>query len=170
MRFNQGRQARSRDFVLNKPPIARPRFWCRARISAAARRANTRPGRCWISASVASSRPASADILLWQLLQERHPAIKLPQEQVDKLMDDAERGANAVISIDLEKLEIRGPDGRHDVKFDLDPFRRQVLLNGWDGYRAHPARRRKSIERFSKKTQGDAGALAVSPAHSGKSA
>ena len=46
-------------------------------------------------------------------------------------MDDAERGANAVVSVDLEKQEIRGPDGGC-VKFDIDPFRKQCLLNGWD--------------------------------------
>jgi len=50
---------------------------------------------------------------------------------VDKLMDDAERGANAIISIDLEAQEIRGPDGGM-IKFEIDPFRKQVLLNGWD--------------------------------------
>jgi len=50
---------------------------------------------------------------------------------VDKLLDDAERGANAVISIDLEKQEIRGPDGGM-IKFEVDAFRKQCLLNGWD--------------------------------------
>ena len=57
--------------------------------------------------------------------------IKLPQETVNKLMDDAERGSNARISVDLEALEIRGPDGGM-VKFEVDEFRRQCLLNGWD--------------------------------------
>ena len=46
-------------------------------------------------------------------------------------MDDASRGANAIISIDLEKQEIRGPDGGM-IKFEVDPFRKQCLLNGWD--------------------------------------
>ena len=46
-------------------------------------------------------------------------------------MDDAERGANAVISVDLEKQEIRGPDGGC-VRFDVDPFRKHCLLNGLD--------------------------------------
>ena len=46
-------------------------------------------------------------------------------------MDDAERGANAVISIDLENQEIRGPDGGM-IKFEVDEFRKQCLLNGWD--------------------------------------
>ena len=46
-------------------------------------------------------------------------------------MDDASRGANAIISIDLEKQEIRGPDGGM-IKFEVDDFRKQCLLNGWD--------------------------------------
>src|SRR5271163_4213456 len=57
--------------------------------------------------------------------------IKLPQADVDRLMDDAQRGANAVVTIDLEKQEITGPDGGC-VKFDIDPFRKHCLLNGWD--------------------------------------
>ena len=46
-------------------------------------------------------------------------------------MDDAGRGANAIISIDLEKQEIKGPDGG-TVHFEVDAFRKQCLLNGWD--------------------------------------
>ena len=47
------------------------------------------------------------------------------------MFDDAERGANATLSIDLEKQEIRGPDGGV-VKFDIDPHRKHCLLNGLD--------------------------------------
>jgi 3-isopropylmalate/(R)-2-methylmalate dehydratase small subunit len=57
--------------------------------------------------------------------------IKLPKEDVEKLLDDASRGANAVITIDLEKQEIHGPDGG-TIKFDIDPFRKHCLLNGLD--------------------------------------
>ena len=46
-------------------------------------------------------------------------------------MDDAERGANARISVDLEKQEIHGPDGG-TITFEVDAFRKQCLLNGWD--------------------------------------
>jgi 3-isopropylmalate/(R)-2-methylmalate dehydratase small subunit len=46
-------------------------------------------------------------------------------------MDDAQRGANAIITIDLEKQEITGPDGGC-VKFEIDPFRKHCLLNGLD--------------------------------------
>jgi 3-isopropylmalate/(R)-2-methylmalate dehydratase small subunit len=57
--------------------------------------------------------------------------IKVSKEDLGKLMDDAERGANATITIDLVKQEIHGPDGG-TVKFDIDPFRKHCLLNGLD--------------------------------------
>ena len=75
--------------------------------------------------------PSFADIFYGNCLKNGILPIKLPQSEVDKLMDDAERGANAVISIDLEKQEIRGPDGGM-IKFELDEFRKACLLNGWD--------------------------------------
>ena len=46
-------------------------------------------------------------------------------------MDDAERGSNARISVDLEAQEIRGPDGGV-VTFEIDPFKKHCLLNGLD--------------------------------------
>jgi len=57
--------------------------------------------------------------------------IRLPQAEVDKLMDDAQRGANATVTVDLEAQEIRGPDGGV-IRFDVDPFRKHCLLNGLD--------------------------------------
>ena len=57
--------------------------------------------------------------------------IKVTKADLDKLMDDAERGANATLSIDLEKQEIRGPDGGV-VRFEIDPFKKHCLLNGLD--------------------------------------
>ncbi len=57
--------------------------------------------------------------------------IILPQEQVDLLMDDAERGANATVTVDLETQEITGPDGGV-VHFEIDPFRKHCLINGID--------------------------------------
>ena len=92
------RQARSRTSCSTSRPTARPRSWWPATISAAARAASTRPGRCSISASAASSRPAFADIFYNNCFKNGILPITLPQEEVDKLMDDAERGANAVIS------------------------------------------------------------------------
>ena len=57
--------------------------------------------------------------------------IKVSPEDLEKLFDDAERGSNATLSIDLEKQEIRGPDGGV-VKFDIDPHRKHNMLNGLD--------------------------------------
>ena len=57
--------------------------------------------------------------------------IRMPKEIIAKLMDDASRGSNAIIEIDLEKQEIKGPDGG-TVHFDIDPFRKHCLLNGLD--------------------------------------
>ena len=80
--------------------------------------------RCVISTSF-------ADIFYNNCFKNGVLPIKLPKEQVDLLMDDAKRGANAIISIDLEKQEIKGPDGG-TIKFDVDPFRKHCLLNGLD--------------------------------------
>ncbi|MBM3485989.1 MAG: 3-isopropylmalate dehydratase small subunit [Alphaproteobacteria bacterium] len=57
--------------------------------------------------------------------------IKLPAAVVAKLMDDAEKGSNARLTVDLEKQEITRPNGE-TVKFDIDPFRKHCLLNGLD--------------------------------------
>jgi 3-isopropylmalate/(R)-2-methylmalate dehydratase small subunit len=57
--------------------------------------------------------------------------IRVSPEDLEKLFDDADRGANATLTIDLEKQEIRGPDGGV-VHFEIDPFRKHCLLNGLD--------------------------------------
>jgi 3-isopropylmalate/(R)-2-methylmalate dehydratase small subunit len=75
--------------------------------------------------------PSFADIFYNNCFKNGILPITLPQSEVDKLMDDAERGANAVISIDLEKQEIRGPDGGC-ITFEIDAFRKHCLLNGLD--------------------------------------
>ena len=57
--------------------------------------------------------------------------IKVKPQDLEKLFDDAERGANATLTVNLEKQEIRGPDGGV-VKFEIDSFRKHCLLNGLD--------------------------------------
>jgi 3-isopropylmalate/(R)-2-methylmalate dehydratase small subunit len=59
------------------------------------------------------------------------PVVVSP-EDLEKLLDDASRGANATITVDLESQEIRGPDGGV-VRFDIDPFKKHCMLNGLDG-------------------------------------
>ena len=75
--------------------------------------------------------PSFADIFYNNCFKNGILPIVLPKEDVAKLFDDAERGANAVITIDLEKQEITGPDGGR-LHFEIDPFRKHCLLNGLD--------------------------------------
>jgi hypothetical protein len=75
--------------------------------------------------------PSFADIFYNNCFKNGILPIVLPQEDVDKLMDDAERGANAVVTVDLESQTITGPDGG-SITFDIDPFRKHCLLNGLD--------------------------------------
>jgi 3-isopropylmalate/(R)-2-methylmalate dehydratase small subunit len=75
--------------------------------------------------------PSFADIFYNNCFKNGILPIVLPQSDIDRLLDDAQRGANAIVSVDLEKQEIRGPDGGC-VTFQLDPYRKQCLLNGWD--------------------------------------
>src|SRR5579875_883688 len=119
------------DFVLNRPPyrnakilIAGDNFGCGSSREHAPWALLDFGIRCVIA-------PSFADIFYGNCFKNGILPIKLPQEIVNKLLDDAERGANAIISVDLEKQEIRGPDGGM-VKFEVDEFRKQCLLNGWD--------------------------------------
>ncbi|MBT4770122.1 MAG: 3-isopropylmalate dehydratase small subunit [Rhodospirillaceae bacterium] len=75
--------------------------------------------------------PSFADIFYSNCFKNGILPIKLSKEDVAKLMDDAERGANATVTIDLEAQEITGPDGG-TISFDLDDFRKHCLLNGLD--------------------------------------
>ena len=77
--------------------------------------------------------------------------IKVSPEDLEKLFDDAERGANATLSIDLEKQEIRGPDGGV-VTFDIDPHRKHCLLEGLDDIGLTMVKQGK-IEGFEQKSK-----------------
>ncbi len=75
--------------------------------------------------------PDFADIFYSNCFKNGILPIKLPQEDVDKLMDDAARGANATITVDLENQQITGPDGG-TISFRIDAFRKKCLLEGLD--------------------------------------
>jgi len=75
--------------------------------------------------------PSFADIFYNNCFKNGILPIKLPEEIVDRLMDDARKGANARLTVDLEAQEIVRPDGER-IKFDVDPFRKHCLLNGLD--------------------------------------
>ncbi len=80
--------------------------------------------RCVISTSF-------ADIFHNNCFQNGILPVKLPQADVDKLMEDAKRGQNSRISVDLAKQEITRPDGEV-IKFEIDAFKKHCLLNGLD--------------------------------------
>ena len=75
--------------------------------------------------------PSFADIFYNNCFKNGILPVVLPQDIIDRLMDDAERGGDAIISVALEKQEICRPGGGC-VTFEIDPFRKQCLLNGWD--------------------------------------
>ncbi|MEJ0095583.1 MAG: 3-isopropylmalate dehydratase small subunit [Methylocella sp.] len=80
--------------------------------------------RCVISTSF-------ADIFYNNCFKNGILPIVVSPEDLAKLMDDADRGANATLSINLEQQEIRGPDGGL-IKFEIDAFRKHCLMNGLD--------------------------------------
>ena len=78
--------------------------------------------------------PSYADIFYNNCFKNGILPIILPQADIDILMEDAGSGANAVFTIDLENQEIERPDGGK-MGFEVDPFRKQCLINGWDDIR-----------------------------------
>ena len=75
--------------------------------------------------------PDFADIFYNNCFKNGILPVKLPQEQVDMLMEDARKGANATMTVNLEAQEITRPDGEK-IHFEVDSFRKHCLLNGLD--------------------------------------
>jgi 3-isopropylmalate/(R)-2-methylmalate dehydratase small subunit len=75
--------------------------------------------------------PSFADIFFNNCFKNGILPIALPQEEVDLLMADAENGANARMTVDLESQTITRPDGSA-ISFEVDAFKRHCLLNGLD--------------------------------------
>jgi len=119
------------DFVLNRPAyrqakvlVAGDNFGCGSSREHAPWALLDFGIRCVIATSF-------ADIFYNNCFKNGILPIKVSAEDLEKLFDDAERGANATLSIDLEKQEIRGPDGG-TVRFTIDAFHKHCLLNGLD--------------------------------------
>ena len=119
------------DFVLNKPQyrdaqilVAGDNFGC----------GSSREHAPWAIADFGITCVIStsfADIFYNNCFKNGILPIALPQEQVDVLMKDAEKGSNARIEVDLEAQTITSSDG--DVfTFDVDAFKKHCLLNGLD--------------------------------------
>jgi 3-isopropylmalate/(R)-2-methylmalate dehydratase small subunit len=119
------------DFVLHKPPydkavilIAGENFGCGSSREHAPWALLDFGIRCIVA-------PSFADIFYNNCFKNGILPITLPQSEIAKLIDDASRGANAVLTVDLEAQEIRGPDGGK-IRFDIDPFRKRCLMEGLD--------------------------------------
>ncbi|WP_146584720.1 3-isopropylmalate dehydratase small subunit [Puniceibacterium confluentis] len=75
--------------------------------------------------------PSFADIFYNNCFKNGILPIALPQEQIDVLMKDAEKGANARMQVDLEAQTITTSDGEV-FSFDVDAFKKHCLMNGLD--------------------------------------
>jgi 3-isopropylmalate/(R)-2-methylmalate dehydratase small subunit len=130
MRYNED-GSENPDFILNKPAyrgakiiVAGDNFGCGSSREHAPWALLDYGIRCVISTSF-------ADIFYNNCFKNGILPVVVSPEQLELLMDDASRGANATVTVDLESQTIRGPDGG-TIHFDIDPSRRQVLLEGLD--------------------------------------
>jgi 3-isopropylmalate/(R)-2-methylmalate dehydratase small subunit len=119
------------EFVLNKPAyrkaqilVAGDNFGCGSSREHAPWALLDFGIRCVISTSF-------ADIFYNNCFKNGILPIVVSPENLKKLMDDADRGANATVTVDLAGQEIRGPDGGM-IRFDIDSFRKHCLMNGLD--------------------------------------
>ena len=152
MRFRED-GSENPDFVLNKPGyrnarivVAGDNFGCGSSREHAPWALLDYGIRCVISTSF-------ADIFYNNCFQNGILPAKVSAEDLAKLMDDASRGANATLTVDLEAQEIRGPDGGV-VKFEIDGFRKHCLLNGLDDIGVTMQKGDK-ISTFEQKTGGE---------------
>ena len=130
MRYNED-GTENPDFVLNKPAyrkaqilVAGDNFGCGSSREHAPWALLDFGIRCVISTSF-------ADIFYNNCFKNGILPIKVTQAQLDALFDDADRGSNATLTVDLENQTIQGPDGG-TITFEIDPFRKHCLLNGLD--------------------------------------
>lgn len=119
------------DFVLNKPAyrnaeilVTGDNFGCGSSREHAPWAIKDFGIRCVIA-------PSFADIFFGNCFKNGILPIPLPQEQVDRLMEDAGKGANARMTVDLENQTITLSDGE-EIAFEVDSFRKHCLLNGLD--------------------------------------
>ncbi|SEW30237.1 3-isopropylmalate/(R)-2-methylmalate dehydratase small subunit [Aliiroseovarius sediminilitoris] len=119
------------DFVLNKPQyrdaeilVAGDNFGCGSSREHAPWAIADFGIKCVISTSF-------ADIFFSNCFKNGILPIILPQDQIDILMADAEKGANARMTVDLESQEITTSDGEV-IPFEVDAFKKHCLLNGLD--------------------------------------
>ena len=119
------------DFVLNQPAyrsaeilVAGDNFGCGSSREHAPWALLDFGVRCVISTSF-------ADIFFNNCFKNGILPIILPQAEVDVLMADARKGANARVTVDLEAQTVTTSDGQ-SFGFAVDPHRKHCLMNGLD--------------------------------------
>jgi 3-isopropylmalate/(R)-2-methylmalate dehydratase small subunit len=137
------------DFVLNQPQyrkaeilVAGDNFGCGSSREHAPWALLDFGIRCVISTSF-------ADIFFNNCFKNGILPVVLPQDAVDHLMDDARKGANARITVDLESQTVTASDGT-TFSFEVDPFKKHCLLNGLDDI-GLTLEKAASIDAFEKK-------------------
>ncbi|MBL4727610.1 MAG: 3-isopropylmalate dehydratase small subunit [Rhizobiaceae bacterium] len=130
MRFHED-GSKKEDFVLNQPAyegieilVAGDNFGCGSSREHAPWALLDYGIRCIISTSF-------ADIFYNNCFKNGILPVIVTPEQLEDLMDDANRGANAKLTVNLEDQTITGPDGGQ-IKFEMDPNRKHRLLEGID--------------------------------------
>lgn len=145
MRYNRD-GTEIEDFVLNKPQyrnaeilIAGDNFGCGSSREHAPWAIADFGIKCVVSTSF-------ADIFFNNCFKNGILPVVLPQEQVDLLMADAEKGENARMTVDLAAQEITTSEGEV-IKFDVDPHRKHCLLEGLDDI-GQTMQKKASIDAF----------------------
>jgi len=75
--------------------------------------------------------PDFADIFFNNSFKNGILPIRLPRAVCEQLVDDSKLGGNARVTVDLERQVVAPPNGK-EIHFDIDPFRKHLLLNGLD--------------------------------------
>ncbi|MEM5469184.1 3-isopropylmalate dehydratase small subunit [Celeribacter marinus] len=119
------------DFVLNKPQyreaqiiVAGDNFGCGSSREHAPWAIADFGIKCVISTSF-------ADIFYSNCFKNGILPIVMPQEVVDVLMEDSEKGANARMTVDLVGQVVTTSDGQ-EFPFEVDAFKKHCLLEGLD--------------------------------------
>ncbi|KAJ7781465.1 aconitase family-domain-containing protein [Mycena metata] len=137
------------DFVLNRAPFNQAKimvctgenFGCGSSREHAPWSLDNFGIRCVIA-------PSFADIFKTNMMQNGMLPVVLPQEDCRALAEDSEAGLE--LEVDLEKEEVRRPNGKPPISFTTDPFRRHCLLNGLDDI-ALTMQRGESIAAFEQR-------------------
>ena len=145
MRFNPDGTENS-DFILNKPAyrnasilVAGDNFGCGASGEHAPWALLDYGIKCVVSTSF-------ADIFFNNCFKNGILPIIVSKDQLDQLMDDAEKGSNSVLDIDLENQQIGRPNGEK-INFEIDEFRKHCLVNGLDDI-GLTMQKKSSIDKF----------------------